>query len=254
MFCGTCGAAIPDGSQFCNNCGATASGQPGTVLASVALGADPAGPAGTSGKAVGSLISALFGLILFPAAIVAIILGHISRSEIRKSNGRLRGGGMALVGLILGYAGIAVIPIVLIVAAIAIPNLLRARMAANEASAVASLRTIVTAEVSYRTMFPTAGYTCELYNLGGTEGRSHTPEHAGLIHGKLVSGEQNGYRFELRNCENSETQNKYQVVAYPLVRNQSGIKAFCADESAVIKSDPAGSPDSCLANGAPLDQ
>src|SRR6266852_2316609 len=61
----------------------------------------------TSGKALGSLISGIFGLLLFPVAIVAIILGHISRSEIRKSNGRLQGAGMALTGLIFGYAGIA---------------------------------------------------------------------------------------------------------------------------------------------------
>ena len=52
------------------------------------------------------------------------------------------GDGMAIAGLVLGYIGFAAIPFILIIAAIAIPNLLRARMAANEASAVGSLRTI----------------------------------------------------------------------------------------------------------------
>ena len=59
------------------------------------------------------------------------------------------GDGMAIAGLVLGYIGFAAIPFILIIAAIAIPNLLRARMAANEASAVGSLRTINVAALSY---------------------------------------------------------------------------------------------------------
>src|SRR5262249_32129647 len=92
------------------------------------------GPATTSGKAIGSLVCGIISV--FPFCLVAIILGHLSLSEIRKSAGRLKGDGMAIAGLVLGYLGIVAIPIILIVAAIAIPNLLRARQAANEASAV----------------------------------------------------------------------------------------------------------------------
>ena len=106
----------------------------------------------TSGLAIASLI---FGLLffVFPAAVLAVILGHISNSQIRKSAGRLKGAGMSLAGMILGYVGIAFIPIILIIAAIAIPNLLRARMAANEASAVHSLRNIATAAVNYQSTY-----------------------------------------------------------------------------------------------------
>src|SRR5260370_753259 len=60
-----------------------------------------------------------------------------------------------------------VVAIILIIAAIAIPNLLRAKMAANESSAVGSLRTINTAEVSYATAYPDIGYSAALTNLGG---------------------------------------------------------------------------------------
>src|SRR5437588_6845988 len=60
-----------------------------------------------------------------------------------------------------------VVAIILIIAAIAIPNLLRARIAANEASAVSAIRTINTAEVTYSTSFPTTGYADLLTNLGG---------------------------------------------------------------------------------------
>ncbi len=97
----------------------------------------------TSGKAIGSLISGIFVFFL-PASILGVVLGHLSLSEIRKSAGRLRGEGIATVGLVLGYLGIAAIPFILIIAAIAIPNLLRLRMAANEASAVGALRSYPT--------------------------------------------------------------------------------------------------------------
>src|SRR5713226_10287701 len=132
MFCAKCGATLQESSQFCDRCGTPTAVQPKPASAQVA---SPIEAGKTSGRALGSLITGIFGLLLFPLAIVAIILGHISRSEIRKSNG-LQGAGMALTGLIFGYAGIAFIPLILIVSALAIPNLLRARIAANEASAV----------------------------------------------------------------------------------------------------------------------
>jgi len=72
----------------------------------------------TSGKAIGSLVC---GLLFFfpPSAILAVIMGHLSLSEIRRSAGRLGGRGVAIAGLVLGYAGLSFIP-VLIIAAIAI--------------------------------------------------------------------------------------------------------------------------------------
>src|SRR5215469_6287644 len=68
-----------------------------------------------------------------------------------------------------------VVAIILIIAAIAIPNLLRARMAANESSAVASIRTINTAEVTYNSTYPTVGFAAALSNLGGPLGSGCTP-------------------------------------------------------------------------------
>jgi len=60
-----------------------------------------------------------------------------------------------------------VVAIILIIAAIAIPNLLKAKMAANESSAAGAIRTINTAQVSYETFFPAIGYSGNLTNLGG---------------------------------------------------------------------------------------
>ena len=252
MFCAKCGAALRENSQFCDQCGQPAQG-PILPQAPGSPQFDPTTATGeTSGKALASLVVGIFGLLFFPIAIGAIILGHMSRSEIRKSNGRLKGDGMATAGLVMGYGAFAIIPFILIIAAIAIPNLLRARLAANEASAASGVRTIITAEAAYQEKYPTVGYTCSLTSLGGNGTSVASPEQAQLIDEALASGEKHGYRFAVQNCVNSETEHKYQVVAYPAVRNQTGVRAFCSDESGVIKIDPRGSPDECVASGGVL--
>jgi competence protein ComGC len=166
----------------------------------------------------------------------------LALSEIKRSAGRLKGEGLAIAGLVLGYGWVVFIPIILIIAAIAIPNLLRARMAANESSAVASIRTINTAEVTYSSEHPNTGFTCSLSDLSSLVG----------IH--VVSGQRNGYAFELSGCigDDKGAMVHYQVAAYPVTRNQTGIRAFCSDESAVVRVDPNGSAQDCLANGSPL--
>ena len=68
-----------------------------------------------------------------------------------------------------------VVAIILIIAAIAIPNLLRARIAANESSSVSSIRTINTAEVTYSTAYPTVGYSADPGGYGTGRGRSGLP-------------------------------------------------------------------------------
>jgi hypothetical protein len=200
------------------------------------------GPAQTSGMAIASLAFGVF-LFAFPLSIVAIVLGHLSLSQIRKSAGRLKGEGIAIAGLVLGYLGVAALPVILIIAAIAIPNVLRARISANEGMAVSSLRTLATAEVAYVGSHPDRGYTCALSDLAG----------AGLIDPPLTTGRKYGYTFELSECTGSPDGGpnlKYKMVAYPVTRNQSGVRAFCSDESGAIKIDPKGSPQDCLANGS----
>ena len=238
-FCMRCGNSVDDQDQFCRTCGTPVAGAPVT-----APPAAPIGSPATSTKAIISLVSGLF-IFLFPLSLVAIILGHMSLSEIRKSAGRLTGEGLATAGLILGYIGVAAIPIILIVAAIAIPNLLRARIAANESSAVASIRTISTAEVAYAGSNPKFEYACSLSDLA----------QAQLIDETLASGMKTGYQFEIMGCEadtDGAPNKRYKVVAYPVKVNQTGIRAFCSDESAVIKVDSGGSAQNCLANGVVL--
>lgn len=242
MFCGHCGATNPDDGQYCTKCGQLI-GTTGVIAPPPSLTPDP--QPRTSGKAIASLILGFFSLLL-PAAVGAIILGHISRSEIRRSAGRLKGSGMALAGLILGYVWISAIP-VLIIAAIAIPNLLRARMAANEASAIGSLRTIVVAETTYAQKFPDKGYACALTNLGGT---GNSAQGAGLIDETLAAGQKYGYRFVVSCAESDPT--SYYVGAYPMKQNSTGVRTFCADQAGVVRELQGGTVEDCLSIGEPL--
>jgi type IV pilus assembly protein PilA len=238
-FCEACGNSMTAGDQFCRVCGHQTSPQAGPSGVATAA---PVGPSSTSTKAILSLISGLF-IFAFPFSIVAIVLGHLSLSEIRKSAGRVTGRGLAIAGLVLGYAGIAFIPIMLILAAIAIPNLLRARMAANESSAVGSIRTINTAQITYAASHPDAGFTCSLADL------------TDQVDQRLASGQKDGYAFQLLGCTSesgSGANSRYHIVARPLNPNQTGVRTFCSDESAVIKTDPRGSGERCLEGGQPL--
>jgi type II secretory pathway pseudopilin PulG len=201
-----------------------------------------------SGKATASLICGIF-FFVFPLPILAIIFGHLALSDIKKSGGRLLGHGRAVAGLVLGYMGVAAVPFILIIAAIAIPNLLRARIAANESSAVGSLRSINTAESTYRIAYSNVGYACTLGALGGSSANASS-DAAGLINAQLASGTKSGYRFEIASCENGGDEAKYQVIATPVTPGQSGSRTFCSDQTGVIKSAREG--EDCLESGAPL--
>jgi prepilin-type N-terminal cleavage/methylation domain-containing protein len=142
-----------------------------------------------------------------------------------------------------------VVAIILIIAAIAIPNLLRARMAANESSAVASIRTINTAEVTYNSTYPTVGFAPALTNLGGALGVACVPSSttACLIdavlssNGNPAGSGKSGYMFATGAGTVSGGVNVgYTAVATPVTRNQTGIRAFCAEEDGVVRVDPAG--------------
>lgn len=124
-----------------------------------------------------------------------------------------------------------VVAIILIIAAIAIPNLLRSRISANEASAVASTRTLVTAEISYNMTYPDVGYTATLADLGPTADATTPPSStaAGLIDATLVTGKKSGYNFALSGGGPTFT-----VTSSPVTANQTGIRTFCTDQSAVI--------------------
>jgi type IV pilus assembly protein PilA len=227
MFCSKCGQQNPDGGIACAYCG--------VPLATAVQFATPnAVQAETDGKAIASLICGiLIFLFGFLAGIPAVILGHMSRSSIKKSMGRLKGEGMALAGLILGYVSIAFLPVILIVAAIAIPNLLRARIAANEASAAASVRTINTAAISYQES--NKAYPSDLAQLG----------QADLIDYTLATGQKYGYNFTYTSSGDT-----FFVVATPITKGTTGTRSFCSSEDLVVRWTRA--PLECTAESDPL--
>ncbi len=142
-----------------------------------------------------------------------------------------------------------VVAIILIIAAIAIPNLMRARMAANESSAVASLRTINTAENTYQATYPIVGFSANLVSLGGALGAACVPSSttACLIDSVLANdgnpagSGKSGYNIVTgAGTVNAGVIIGYTVQATPMTLNQTGVRGFCSEEDAVVRVDPAG--------------
>lgn len=133
-----------------------------------------------------------------------------------------------------------VVAIILIIAAIAIPNLLRAREAANEASAVASTRTINTAEITYMSTYPTVGFAADLAVLGGTAPCTPTSSTACLIDSVLSAGTKSGYTFTEAPGVVATPQVTYYVTAVPVTLDETGTRSFCSFQDAVIRVQPTG--------------
>ncbi len=268
MLCPRCGETNAFGVKFCVQCGAPLSGEPqpsggapsatppaasGSVLGlsqpkvlQPLPGPPPMGPSESSGKAVASLICGFFAWI-FPAAVAAIILGHVSLSEIGRSAGRLRGRGMAIAGLVMGYAGLFFVPFILIIAAIAIPNLLRARQAANESVAIGSLRTIDVAAFTYSSTYSN-GFPPSLAAMDGTGNGSPTCDDPQLINSPLAYGQRDGYEFtyvplgtqilgddaKAHGCTIPGS-SSFEAHADPLTRGTTGQRSFYTDQTGVIR-------------------
>jgi type IV pilus assembly protein PilA len=137
-----------------------------------------------------------------------------------------------------------VVSIILIIAAIAIPNLLRSRMAENEASAVGSLRTINTPEVTYSVRYPATGFAA-LASLGGTAATCATTTGATSTTACLIdnvlsaTAVKSGYTFTATVGAQVPAVT-YTSLAKPSALGQSGQRAFCPDPSGVIRYNAGG--------------
>lgn len=130
-----------------------------------------------------------------------------------------------------------VVAIILIIAAIAIPNLLRSKIAANQSSAVASLRTLNTSEVSYSSTY-NQGYSSSLAQLGPPASGSATSSAAGLVDSVLSAGTKSGYTFSFvaAAAVNGSTPS-YTINANPVVVGTTGQNYYFTDDSNVIRQN-----------------
>src|SRR5579864_2575074 len=164
---------------------------------------------------IGTPLASLYGVLWH------LKLSHSQGDRMKKQKG------FSLIELLI------VVAIILIIAAIAIPNLLRSRMAANEASAVGSIRSINTAAVTYSSTYPAVGYPTTLAQLAPATGASSSS--ADLIDSVLSGGTKSGYKFSMAAIGSGTPQTGYSVNGDPVAPNTSGTRGFYSDQSGVIR-------------------
>ncbi|MGB8525012.1 MAG: prepilin-type N-terminal cleavage/methylation domain-containing protein [Candidatus Acidiferrales bacterium] len=142
-----------------------------------------------------------------------------------------------------------VVAIILIIAAIAIPNLLRARMSANQASAVGSVRALATSNITYSSTWNN-GFAPTLATLGGAPGGAATCNAAQLVDQVLAAtGQKTGYKLSYNvgvpNAAAAPTcgapgGNTFAFTALPINLGSTGQTAYCSAEDGVVRNDPTG--------------
>lgn len=152
------------------------------------------------------------------------------------STDRKQAHGFSLIELLV------VVAIILVIAAMAIPNFLRARVSANEAGAVYGARTINTAEVTYSATFG-IGYAPSLAALGPPAGGPVSAANASLIDEVLATGKRSGYTFTYTPAPAVGPSNvipNYAMDIAPQIPGNTGVRYFYTDQSAVVHQNFAG--------------
>jgi type IV pilus assembly protein PilA len=143
-----------------------------------------------------------------------------------------------------------VVAIILVIAAIAIPNLLQARLAANEASAVGSLAAIKSSEITYDTAYPTVGYSPDILSLGGAAPCTPSSTTACLLDSILSaaspgSNGKSGFVFLATGIMPAGAVNNaaYVAAASPVLTHSTGNHDYCSTNDGVLRSQMANPGD-----------
>jgi uncharacterized protein DUF4190 len=199
------------------------------------------------GYAIASLVLGILSLptigLLLVGAMASVILGVVALVKADRQPQEYGGKGMAITGIVLSGVSILVMPFLLgIVAAIAIPSFLRARVSANEAAAIGDVHVVITAEALYQKA--NAGYFDRLECLAAPE--ECIPGHHGpsAISGRLLStGAEKGYRRTFHPGPRAEpvppnaspsSLMAFAYVATPAVPGKTGVRTFCGDATGRI--------------------
>jgi type IV pilus assembly protein PilA len=207
---------------------------------------------GLLGFPIGTVISILILIYMFKPGIKVLFSGKpasaLTPVEVAHV-AALRQGSQAATIIIVIFVALASIAAVGIIAAIAIPGLLRARVSGNEASAIGSLRSIVSAEAAYAAAAGSGGYAITLQTLSAA-----CPGSAvGFISPELSRDPsvKSGYEIILgsagadagpRDCNGVATEMDYYATATPVSIGSTGIRGFSTSSAGTIFFDPSGAP------------
>ena len=239
--CPACGFVGRSDLEYCKACGAAFAQREAysTQASSGYASYEPEGQ--KKGLAITSLVLGIIGFFTFGlfgvGAIISIVLAVMAMNRVKSEPWRYGGRGIAIAGLVLSITSLVTAVPVGIIAAIAIPNLLQARIAANEGLAIKSLRTICAAEMTYQAQFQKYGTLEEL-------------AAASLIDPSLASGTKSGYRFTVTLTgeqtsagDLSANSTTFSAGSVPLDYRHSGLRSFFVDETGVVRgADNVGLP------------
>jgi len=142
--------------------------------------------------------------------------------------------GFSLIELLL------VVGVILIISAIAVPSFLRSRMRANEAAAVAAIRTIDAAAVTYSVSYPDLGFPTNLTSLGGADPCTASTTTACLVEDTIAQGAKSGYTFVWVG-DGATPSVSFTVTGAPLTAGSTGQSMYCSDQTAMIHLEFSGS-------------
>jgi type IV pilus assembly protein PilA len=234
--CQSCGFVGFSATENCKSCGAKLIQRAAPVTPpGPNYGPTSQSPQGQKkGLAIFALVLGILGFMTFGllgvGAITGIILAVIAMNRAGRQPWIYGGRSIAIAALVLNITSLTMTVPIGIIAAIAIPNLLASRRAANEGSAIHTLRTVSAAEATYQSLFQRYGTLQELASEQ-------------LIDPALSGGLKNGYKFSLEITKNADNLEGYNLVGVPLTYQSTGRRSFFINETGVIRAaDAQGGP------------